>query len=290
MVTMGRHAFSVASALSILLGIALPADAEEPRAVDEPPGVLGSDVDEDCAEVEGSASSATVSPRAPSVTTAMASQSVAPAIAPPRLPSSVPSGRAIGQLSASQCRAVLADLGIEVEDASGEGGPVSAVPQPIRLRGPIGTLTVRPSGGDPRSIHAILDCRLAVALYAWSPTLRAAGFVGIEHVSVFRPGARVAASGHPSGHAHALAIDALRFVRADGTTFSVLDDWVARARGGDPCSTYDEPTEARALREAICAGAAAELFEVIITPHHDDPHANHVHLEVVPGVDWTVIR
>ena len=166
------------------------------------------------------------------------------------------------------------------------------IEEPVRLSlaGAVGEITVRPHGGDPRSIHAVLDCRLVVALYEWGPTLRAAGFVGIEHVSVFRPGARVAGTSHASGHSHALAIDALRFVRPDGTTFSVLDDWTARVRGAAPCATYDEPAEARSLREAICAGATAELFEVIVTPHHDDAHANHVHLEVVPGVEWTALR
>jgi hypothetical protein len=283
---MRRHAFSVAAALSILLGIAGSAVADEPRAIDEPPGVSGSDIDEDCGDpIEESARA--VSTRAP-IVTAVASQPVAPA--PIVASVAVPHGRAIGELGASECRALLEQLGVEAEDASHEGGSVSAVQQPVRLRGPLGALTVRPHGGDPRSIHAILDCRLAVALYAWSPMLRAAGFVGIEHVSVFRPGARVASSGHPSGHSHALAIDALRFVRPDGTTFSVLDDWTARTRGADPCGTYDESAEAHALREAICAGAAAELFEVIVTPHHDDAHANHVHLEVVPGVDWTALR
>jgi hypothetical protein len=29
---------------------------------------------------------------------------------------------------------------------------------------------------------------------------------------------------------------------------------------------------------------------VVVTPHHDDAHANHVHLEVVPDVPWTWIR
>ncbi len=280
---MPRHFTSVAAGLAVLLGIATSARADEARVVDEPPGVGAAVIDEDCGHLpldrdERVTPTPTRARSAPS-----SSQSVAPAAA-------LPHGRAVSALTPSECRAVLDGLGVEVEDASAEGGPVAAVEQPVRLHGPVGGLTVRPHGGDPRSIHAILDCRLVVALYAWGPTLRAAGFVGIEHVSVFRPGARVASSGHPSGHSHGLAIDALLFVRPDGTTFSVLHDWVARARGADPCASYDEPAEARALREAICAGAAAELFEVIVTPHHDDAHANHVHLEVVPGVDWTALR
>ena len=265
-----------AAALATALGIAGSAGAEGPDA--EPPGVGAWDVDEDCGQLPPR------EPRSPRPLPA-ATSDAAGALDP-----AIPHGRAVSRLTAAQCGALLHTLGVAYEDASAEGGAVGAVEQPIRLLGPLGELDVRPHGGDARSIHAILDCRLAVALYAWAPTLRAAGFTGIEHVSVFRPGARVARSGHVSGHAHALAIDALRFVRPDGTTFSVLDDWVARERGADPCGRYDEPDEARALREAICAGAAAEIFEVIVTPHHDDLHANHVHLEVVPGVDWTALR
>lgn len=263
---MHRHLVSVAVGTCFLLGIAGAAVA------DEPPGLAAADIDEDCGQLPPEGSERP-SPRA-----------VSP------VARDLPHGRAVSALTAGQCHALLGSLGIDYEDASDEGGSVAAIEQPVRLRGSLGALTVRPHGGDPRSIHAILDCRLVVALYEWGPTLRDAGFVGIEHVSVFRPGAIVASSHHPSGHSHALAIDALRFVRPDGTTFSVLDDWVARTRGADPCGTYDEPSEAHALREAICAGASAELFEVIVTPHHDDAHANHVHLEVVPGVDWTALR
>jgi hypothetical protein len=93
-----------------------------------------------------------------------------------------------------------------------------------------------------------------------------------------------------SGHAHALAIDVLALVRADGTRFSILEDWTARARDADPCASYEEPAERRAVRTAVCRGVEAGLFQVVITPHHDDRHANHVHLEIRPDVDWAIIR
>lgn len=278
---MRRHLLSVAAAAAFLLGIAALASAD----VDDPPGIGGADIDEDCGQLPPEADERPAHAPLLAVSATAPSQTVAPAPAP-----SLPHGRAVSALTPDACHAALDALGIAWRDASSEGGPVAAIEQPVRIAGPLGGLTVRPHGGDGSSIHAILDCRLVVALYEWGPTLRAAGFVGIEHVSVFRPGARVAGTRRPSGHSHALAIDALRFVRADGTTFSVLDDWAVRTRGADPCATYEEPSEARALREAICAGAAAELFEVIVTPHHDDAHANHVHLEVVPGVDWTALR
>lgn len=265
----GHLALVVSGLLSVLVG-AGDAAADEPG---EPPGLLPGLIDEDCGQL-------------PPVEDERPRPEASQTVADPQLPH----GRAVGRLTPQACTTLLESLGVPFEALSSAEGVVAAVEQPIRLRGPLGGLSVRAHGGDEGSIHSILDCRLAVALYAWAPDLHAAGFVGIEHVSVFRPGARVARSGHVSGHAHALAIDALRFVRADGSTFSVLDDWVARERGADPCGHYDEPDEARALREAICRGAASEWFEVVVTPHHDELHANHVHLEVVPGVTWTAIR
>ncbi|GAB4211580.1 MAG: hypothetical protein OHK0013_33460 [Sandaracinaceae bacterium] len=97
-------------------------------------------------------------------------------------------------------------------------------------------------------------------------------------------------TGRVSGHAHALAIDVLTLVREDGSTFRILDDWLARARGADPCGEFDEPDEPRRVRRLVCDAVERGLFQVVITPHHDDRHANHLHLEVRPGVDWAVIR
>jgi hypothetical protein len=28
----------------------------------------------------------------------------------------------------------------------------------------------------------------------------------------------------------------------------------------------------------------------VLTPHHDRAHQNHVHLELVPDVDWTYVH
>jgi hypothetical protein len=205
-------------------------------------------------------------------------------------------GRALGALSFERCASLLDEARVPFERAEASAG----VAQPVRVRGPIGGVVVRTQGAEPRAVRghvevdhrfdAVLDCRLVVALHAWSRELREAGFVGLEHVSVFRPRARVAATGRVSGHAHALAIDVLRLVRPDGSTFSILDDWTARAHGADPCGAFDEPEEQRRVRRAVCSGVERGLFQVVITPHHDHRHANHLHLEVRPDVDWSVVR
>jgi hypothetical protein len=206
-------------------------------------------------------------------------------------------GRALGALDRAQCEQQLRDAAIPFE-------PLAATPdvdQPLRLRGPIqGGFVIRQHGREPRVVRgrlqrdtrldAIFDCRLVVALETWSAWAREAGFVGVEHVSVFRRHSRVAATGRPSGHASAMAIDVLALIRADGSRFTILDDWARRERGADPCATREETEEQARVRELACRGVREGLFQVVITPHHDDRHANHLHLEVRPDVDWAIVR
>lgn len=219
------------------------------------------------------------------------------ASAPPPALAAIPRGRALGAIETTRCHEMLRDRSIPFDALEATPG----VSEPVRVRGEIGAgLVVRSQGAEPRArggrvavdhrFDATFDCRLVLALHAWAPLLREAGFVAIEHVSVYRPRARVAATGRVSGHAHGLAIDLLALVRADGTRFTILDDWTVRDRGAEPCAPREEPTEQAAVRRAVCRGVAEGLFQVVITPHHDDRHANHVHLEVRPGVDWAIAR
>jgi hypothetical protein len=110
-------------------------------------------------------------------------------------------------------------------------------------------------------------------------------------VSIYRPSARVRGTRRVSGHAHALAIDALAFVLDDGRRLPVLGGWNEPTRGVDPCATHEEDDDATArMRGAVCAAVQRDLFQVVLTPHHDAAHANHVHLEVRPGVSWTYVH
>jgi hypothetical protein len=44
------------------------------------------------------------------------------------------------------------------------------------------------------------------------------------------------------------------------------------------------------LRSVTCSAADRKLFQVVLTPHYNHAHANHVHLEIKPEVDWTYVR
>ena len=209
-------------------------------------------------------------------------ESVAPAPAPAsRVP--LPEGRAIGRLSAPRCHTLLRDSGVRFEPVEAAGVTI-----PVRVQSRLGGVEVRSRGGE--AVHEIMDCRLAVAILAWAPTLRAAGVERVLHYSTYRPGARVGGTGRISGHARGLAID-LSVVTAEGEETDVLTGWESRARGAPPChGEHSESVGSARLRRLVCDAVSADLFQVVLTPHYDRAHANHVHLEVVPRVTWSFIR
>jgi hypothetical protein len=190
------------------------------------------------------------------------------------------------EATASACHSTLRQAGVQFERIA---EPTPGVRWPIRLRGPIrGVLfTVI----DDNRTHAILDCRLALSLLAWAPDLRRARVRRVEHFSMYRPGARVGGNGPISGHAHGLAIDAAKFELDSGVVVDVLADWEERERGGDPCPMRnDESTSSRLLRKVTCRAVDKQLFEVVLTPHYNKAHANHLHLERKLGADWMYVR
>jgi hypothetical protein len=190
-------------------------------------------------------------------------------------------------MTAEACYRELAAAHVAFERL--EPSQARGVKIPVRMLGPIGGVTVEPSDG--RQLHAILDCQLAVALLSWAPALRKAGVTSIDHYSIYRPGARVHGSGHVSGHARGLAIDAARFHLANGAVLDVLTDWEEREHGSAPCPRRpEEAWQSRLLRGVVCDAVDRNLFQVVLTPHHDRAHENHVHLELKPEVSWTYVR
>lgn len=159
----------------------------------------------------------------------------------------------------------------------------NGVAWPIRLTGPVAGIQVH-GGAKPNAPSNYLDCRLAQALLEWAPELRRAGVVGLRHYSMFRQGARVAGTSKQSAHALGTAIDVARFELRDGGELSVLDDWTNRERGADPCLTRGSDTAAaRLMRRLVCRASQQDLFQTVITPHYNDAHRNHVHLEIDPS-------
>lgn len=199
----------------------------------------------------------------------------------------LPSGQQIAALSTRECRRLLERSSVAFEAVPDDAAP--HVYAPVYLLSSLSGVSFSAHNG--LSERGMVDCRLAVALLAWAPYLQQAGVVRVEHFSTYRPGARVARSSRSSGHARALAIDAARFHLEDGRVLDIDADWDERERGGDPCKGgRREDAEGSLLRRVVCEAVQHSLFQVVLTPHHDRAHQNHVHLELVPGVDWTYVH
>lgn len=199
----------------------------------------------------------------------------------------LPRGRAIANLSDGECRRILRAASVRFDPVA--RSKASGIQSPLALRSPVLGVRFEPANGMAK--NGIVDCRLAAAFVAWAPILRDAGVVRVEHFSTYRAGARVRNTGKKSGHAHALAIDAARFHLRDGRVLEIDADWDERERGGAPCPVRRRENEdGSLLRMVVCRAVERDLFQVVITPHHDRAHQNHVHLELVPKVEWSFIH
>lgn len=213
-----------------------------------------------------------------------------PARAEPPVPAGVPEGRDIPAMAPRACYTLLQRLDVSFErrgEAIDEArGDVAA---PLLLRGPVAGVTFEHVGRS--ETHEVVDCRLVVALVRWASLLRSHGVRRVEHMSMYRPDSRVRSTGERSGHSVALAIDAALFELDDGSELNVLEDWSDKERDAEPCAEREgEPDGQALLRELVCRAAERDLFQVVITPHHNRAHRNHVHLELVPEVDWSFVR
>jgi hypothetical protein len=203
--------------------------------------------------------------------------------------STVRSGLPAHRSPPGTCYAQLDDAGVHYERV--EKSKAHGVQYPTRLHGPIGGVEIVQHDQRAPQFQSILDCRLALAVLTWAPSLRRAGVRRIEHYSIYRPGARVSGGGQKSGHSTGMALDAARFHLDGGQVVDVLTDWEDRDRGDAPCPRRDdEPWQSRLLRGLVCEAVDRNLFQVVITPHHDRAHENHVHLELRPEVDWSYVR
>lgn len=192
--------------------------------------------------------------------------------------------RALLALEPHECLERLsADARFEMAEGPDEGVAY------VRLDGPLGGVTFEFEGRD--GLHEVIDCRFAMVLRSFAPALRRERIRRVGHLSIYRPGAVVRGSHRESGHAHALAIDVRHLERDDGRVFDVASDWGDSTPDSAPCDAMllDGP-QTSPIRRVVCHAAAEGRFQIVVTPHRDAAHRDHVHLEVVPGVDWVYVR
>lgn len=189
----------------------------------------------------------------------------------------------------TQCLAELKKRGVSFTGASATG-----VDAAVRLTGPLRGIDFRGPEGKAKQATSpweIADCRLVLALDDFAKILAKHDVVEALHMSMYRPPPKNAKDF--KRHDAALAIDLGTMVKKDGTKLVVLNDWHGYI-GQKTCTPGVGPSvqtkEALEIRAILCEAAAAQLFNVVLTPNYNKPHANHFHLEVTRGVKWFLVH
>ena len=173
-------------------------------------------------------------------------------------------------------------------------GGAFGVDRPVRLTGKLHGVDVHgmgPASQRATSIYEIVDCRLVLALDDFSVILAKHDVVEVEHMSIYRPGAKDQKT--KKQHEGALAIDLGALVKKDGTRLTVLADWhggIGTKTCGPGAGPWPATKPALELRTILCDTSDAKLFNVMLTPNYNKPHENHFHLEVTRGVKWFLLH
>ncbi|MBM4362507.1 MAG: extensin family protein [Deltaproteobacteria bacterium] len=174
--------------------------------------------------------------------------------------------------------------------------PTPGIRLPVRLTGRMHGVLVRgslPEAERGSSPFELLDARLALALDRLCELLSRHEIVELIHFTMYRPPDPGVAPGaalhrHPGG----LAVDVGALVKRGGSQLVVKEHWPA-AVGARTCGprARELPTwPGRELVSLTCEASDLGLFHVILTPHHDRAHHDHLHLEVREGARFRLLR
>jgi hypothetical protein len=174
--------------------------------------------------------------------------------------------------------------------------PWPGVRAPIRLAGPLHGVTIHgvlPPEQRANSPYEILDARLALALDDFCALLASHDIVEILHMTMYRPagnipGGPLAQMRHPGG----MAIDIGGLRKRSGRWLGVGPHWTASV-GSKTCGQGARELKSRPARELVsivCEASDLRIFHYMLTPHFDAAHADHLHLEIKPGVKWFLVN
>lgn len=175
--------------------------------------------------------------------------------------------------------------------------PVPGVRLPIRLNGRLHGVwihSVLPAEQRATTPFEILDGRLALALDDFCELLEIHGFVEVVHFTMYRPPHdRPAKPGeylhrHPGG----MAIDLGAIKKSTGHWVAVGPHWPSEI-GAKSCGDAGRKLAGRRGRELMslaCEASDLRIFHYMLTPHFDEAHADHLHLEIKVGVKWFLVN
>ncbi len=175
--------------------------------------------------------------------------------------------------------------------------PMPGVRLPIKLAGPLNGVTIRSTLPPERrkdTFFDIMDARLALALDDFTRILYQHDVVELVHFTIYRPAPeRVEDPNAPqTRHPGGMAIDVGALRKRDGSWLSVGPHWPG-AIGKKTCGRGGRRLEGdrgRELLSIVCEASDLRIFHYMLTPHFDEPHADHLHLEIKAGVKWFLVN
>jgi hypothetical protein len=185
------------------------------------------------------------------------------------------------RMEADRCLAEATARGIPFE----RGAAQPNIGSPVVLRGPIRGVAFRRVYEPSTAPEPLMDCRLLLALDDLATVANDHGIREVRYSSIHRKRNRRGGRGHGAG----VAIDVNELVRDDGQLLNILRDFERHRIGARTCGSgaaKPKTAKAKQLREIVCALDEAGSFNLLLTPHYDYRHRNHLHLEVRPGILW----
>lgn len=175
--------------------------------------------------------------------------------------------------------------------------PVPGVRLAVRLSGRLHGVwihSVLPAEQRATTPFEILDGRLALALDDFCELLEVHGFVEVVHFTMYRPLHNGPAKEGDYEHRHpgGMAIDLGAIKKSTGHWMAVGPHWPSEL-GAKSCGDGGRKLAGRRGRELMslaCEASDLRIFHYMLTPHFDDAHADHLHLEIKVGVKWFLVN
>jgi hypothetical protein len=190
--------------------------------------------------------------------------------------------------AAEDAEACTAELGVR-GIPFGSAPKVPTIDTPVRLTGPLRGVVFElhhPTVPNPKD-GPIMDCRLLLALDDLAIVASDLGIARVRYNSLYR-GTWVQRRGWR--HAAGVAIDVVELVKKNGERLNVLADYHGHGIHSKTCGPDAAPLpkqpRAKELRAFVCALDASGSFNLILTPHYDGRHQDHLHLEVRRDIKW----
>lgn len=182
------------------------------------------------------------------------------------------------ETSISTCQERLIARGIQFEPtvvpSDSAAGQACTVQDPVRVRSPLLGVELAYYEGSPTST-VLGACEMIHALADTIEDLKPHGLVRLRHIGTYNCRV-IGGTSTLSRHAFGDAIDLYGFELANGSYYTLIDDW-----------QHDNPNPstpgARFMYDASRRWHANFVWNIILTPDFNAAHDNHFHIDLTPG-------